>query len=64
METLQKTKRVKKSAHPLQLDDYIVDIKNRAYEVFLERQQKGLQGNEISDWVKAETDIKTKYQIA
>jgi hypothetical protein len=30
------------------------DIKKRAHEIYLERQEKGLPGDETSDWLAAE----------
>lgn len=66
MDTFKKPVAPKKKAvqKKLRLEDLIGNIQTRAHEVYLERVQNGLDGNEISDWVKAEEDIKAKYQIA
>jgi hypothetical protein len=48
---------------PVRLEDYIDKAKARAFEVFLERQRSGKPGDEISDWVQAENEIKAKYNI-
>jgi len=54
----------KKASKPPRLEDLIDAIKLQAHEEYLERQKNGIAGDEISDWVKAETNIKAKYQIA
>ena len=65
MQTFKKPVAPKKKApKTLRLEDLIDTIKTRAHEVYLERVNNGHDGNEISDWVKAEEDIKAKYQIA
>lgn len=45
------------------LKSFLGDIEKRAYEVYLERMKSGTPGDEMSDWLKAEKDIKTKYKI-
>lgn len=39
------------------------EIEKRSYELYLERQAAGQIGNDIDDWVRAETEIKAKYGI-
>lgn len=36
------------------------DVRRRAYEVYLERTAKGRPGNELSDWLQAERDLKNR----
>ena len=36
------------------------DIEKRAYEIFLERNKKGLAGDSITDWLNAEREIMKK----
>ena len=66
METFKKPVAPKKKVHPKKprLEDLIDTVKIRAHEIYLERVQNGHDGNEVSDWVKAEEDIKAKHQIA
>lgn len=53
-----------KSAAPApRLEDLINEIKARAFDLYLDRQRKGVAGNEINDWNQAEKDIKKKYGI-
>ncbi|MFH0919266.1 MAG: DUF2934 domain-containing protein [Fibrobacterota bacterium] len=51
----------KKAAQPASLDDYIDEVKRRAYEIYVGR--GGNPGAEISDWTKAEKEIKAKYGL-
>jgi len=50
-----------KSKKPASLDDYIDEVKKRAYEIFIGR--GGHPGAEISDWAQAEKEIKAKYGL-
>ncbi|MGA2141736.1 MAG: hypothetical protein ABSG94_04865 [Brevinematales bacterium] len=57
--TVQKVKTaaknpVKKGAAKAGLKVTWEDIKKRAHEIYLERQEKGLPGDETSDWLAAE----------
>lgn len=54
----------RKANAPARLEDFIEKVKARAFEVYLERVRAGKPGDEISDWVAAENDIKAKYNIA
>ena len=45
------------------LEDLVNEIKARAFDIYLDRARKGQDGNEISDWTKAEKEIKKKYGI-
>ncbi len=46
-----------------ELKDFLNEIKKRSYELYLERKNNGMPGNEISDWLKAEQEIKVKYNL-
>lgn len=45
------------------LKNFLGEIEKRAYEIYLGRMKAGVSGDEMSDWLKAEKDIKTKYKI-
>ena len=46
-----------KKASPDQLKK---EIEKRAYEISLDRRNKGLIGDENSDWIQAESEMKKK----
>ncbi len=48
---------VKKNVVPINLDD---EIRRRAYELF--EQRNGGPGSEQEDWLRAETEILSRYQ--
>ncbi len=39
------------------------EIEKRAYEISIERRAQGIHGDELSDWLQAETEIKQKYGL-
>jgi len=43
--------------------NYFADVEKRAYELFLERSNKSIDGNHFSDWIQAEKEIKSKYKM-
>ncbi len=47
------------------LDDILfdVEVRLRAYELYVERKIKGTSGDELSDWFQAEKELKAKYGI-
>ncbi len=53
----------KKTSKKPKLEDFLAEIQKRAYDIYLERTKNGLPGNELSDWLKAEEEIKEKYGI-
>jgi len=57
-------KKAKKTKSHERLEDLIEKIKSRSFEVYLSRVESGKVGDEISDWVQAENDIKAEYNIA
>jgi len=45
------------------LEDFLAEIQKRAYEIYIERTRNGLPGDDMSDWLQAEKEIKSKYNI-
>lgn len=58
----KETGTVKKAAKP-ELKQFLGDIEKRAYEIYQERKKSGAPGNEMSDWLAAENEVKAKYKI-
>ena len=54
---LQAAADTKKNVIPINLED---EIRRRAYELFQER--GGIPGNEHEDWVRAEREVRARYQ--
>jgi hypothetical protein len=53
----------KKETPSVDLQKFLKDVEKRAYEIYLDRQKSGKSGDEFSDWVQAENDIKKKFKI-
>jgi hypothetical protein len=53
------TKKTKKPA----LNDFLNQVKLRAYKIYHKRIQQDDPGDELHDWLKAEAEIKAKYNI-
>lgn len=49
------------AAKEVNLKQFLHEIEIRAYEIYLERSKHGKPGNEMTDWLAAETEIKRKY---
>lgn len=49
------------AAKEVNLKQFLHEIEIRAYEIYLERAKHGKPGNEMTDWLAAETEIKRKY---
>lgn len=43
------------------LPQLLAEIKTRALELYLDRSKHNEPGNDLSDWLKAEEEIKRKY---
>lgn len=54
----------KATGKKVELDQFLSEIEKRAYEIFLDRHNTGKPGNEMSDWLQAESEIKAKYKIS
>ena len=46
-----------------ELDKFLDEIKKRAYEIYQERVKTKAPGDQLSDWLKAEKEIKEKYKL-
>lgn len=51
------------SKSDLDLSKYLVEIRQKAFDIYLERQKNNIQGDELTDWLQAEEIIKKKYKI-
>jgi len=63
--TKTKKKRTSKTGKAIQDKDislYFGEIQQNAYVKFINRQNKNEPGNELSDWLIAEKEIKAKYK--
>ena len=56
-------KEAKKQQQKPSLDAYKDEIRKRAEEVFKDRSDRNKPGDELSDWLQAEKDIKKKYGL-
>lgn len=61
--TATKTVTATKAVPKPELKQFLVEIEKRAYELYLERQKNGITGDEMSDWLKAEKEVKNKYRL-
>ncbi len=59
----KKKSSVKKENNLPKLEDFLGEIQKKAYDIYVERMAKNLPGDELSDWLKAEKEIKEKYNI-
>jgi len=58
----RKVARKTKTGSPkVNLQQFLDEVKKRAYEIFLER--GSAHGNDLADWIKAESEIKKQYGI-
>ena len=48
----------------LEWNRYLQEIEKRAYESSLERIRENRPGDRLSDWYKAEREIKAKYGLS
>ena len=54
----------KQKVSPPSVERFKADIEKRAKEIFLKRQETKEPGDALSDWLKAEKQIKGKYRIS
>jgi hypothetical protein len=62
--TSAKTVTSKKAAASFDLDNFKSEIEKRAKEIFLKRQKSQAPGDELSDWLWAEKEVKSKLQMS
>jgi hypothetical protein len=43
--------------------EFLDEVKERAHEIYLERTENGISGDTMNDWLKAEKEMKKKYNI-
>lgn len=60
---VKKTATVKKQAVRPSLEQLQDEIKALAHQVYLKRCEKQEAGDELSDWLKAEAELKKKYKL-
>lgn len=63
-QTIKKTATAKKPKAVIpapNLEDFMDEIRARANEIYIER--AGGPGDDLSDWLQAEKEIKKKYKI-
>ena len=60
--TVQKATITKQTKKPT-LNDFLDEIKLRAFEIYNRRMQNNEPGDELHDWLRAEAEIKAKYSI-
>ena len=53
----------RKTAKDVNQDDIRKEIEQRAHEIYLARREKGDPGDPQHDWLAAEAEIRTKYQL-
>jgi hypothetical protein len=46
-----------------ELEKFLDEVKKRAYEIYQERAKAKTPGDQLSDWLKAEKEIKAKYKM-
>jgi len=46
-----------------ELEKFLEEIRKRAYEIYQERIKTKAPGDQLSDWLKAEKEIKAKYKM-
>lgn len=44
-------------------EEFLKEVQKKSYEIYLRRTQDNLSGDQLSDWLKAESEMKTKYHV-
>ena len=47
----------------IDLSQFIRLVEDKAYDVFMARQKAGKPGDALSDWLKAEKEIRKQYKL-
>jgi hypothetical protein len=45
------------------MENYLKEIEVKAYQIYQERKKNNIPGDQFTDWVQAENEIKSKYNI-
>lgn len=45
------------------LNQFLAEIERKAYEIYEERKQNHVSGDDFTDWLRAEQEIKQKYNM-
>jgi hypothetical protein len=61
--SVKKPAKAKKPMARPTLEQVQEDIKAKAHQVYLQRISAGEPGDELSDWLRAEADVRSKYGL-
>jgi len=53
----------RKATKAVDLQQFLSEIEKRSYEIYVDRKSANRHGDELSDWLQAEEDVKAKYKI-
>jgi len=53
----------KPAGKKVDLGEFLEEIRARAHEIFEARARDGIGGDDLSDWLQAEAEIKKKHKI-
>lgn len=56
-----KKRSTKKSSKKIDINKFFDEIEKRAYEIFEERMKNKVPGDDMSDWIQAENEVREKY---
>ncbi|HNZ26880.1 MAG TPA: DUF2934 domain-containing protein [Spirochaetota bacterium] len=45
------------------LNQFLSEIEKRAYEIYEERKKNHIPGDDFTDWLQAQSEIKAKYKM-
>lgn len=50
-----------KASKKIDINEFFDEIEKRAYEIFEERMVKNIPGDDMSDWIQAENEVRDRY---
>ena len=53
----------KPAGKKVDLGEFLEEIRVRAHEIFEQRTRDGISGDDLSDWLQAEAEIKKRHKI-
>lgn len=56
-----KKRSTKKTGKKIDINEFFDEIEKRAYEIFEERMKTNIPGDDMSDWIQAENEVREKY---